>query len=152
MNNFQQAVETHWPDKAETILGLIDGKIDPMSFSSVDKWVRSCYHHPRGYELILKALDEVLEGYGVEGIDPSTAEVGEDDVPEIDDWISYVNFGDTYDTTIIYDHDSRLFYCASWGDFLENYRKTISIDTLEGEIEYGREIEGQDWNKFEDSK
>lgn len=57
---------------------------------------------------ILEAADRMLNGNGVEYI----AGVG--------GGLSYVNMGDTYDTTLLYDEKSNRFVVASWGDIVEN--------------------------------
>jgi hypothetical protein len=35
------------------------------------------------------------------------------------DGLSYVNMGDTYDTTLLYDHKTGRFSVGSWGDIVE---------------------------------
>lgn len=37
----------------------------------------------------------------------------------------YVNTGDTYNTTVVYDVGRDLFYVTSWGDWLEAYERRI---------------------------
>jgi hypothetical protein len=37
----------------------------------------------------------------------------------------YVNTGDTYNTTVVYDVERDLFYVTSWGDWLEAYERRI---------------------------
>lgn len=56
---------------------------------------------------ILKAADRILDGNGVEAI------------PGVGGGLSYVNMGDTYDYTLIYDRKSRRFVAAAWGDIVE---------------------------------
>lgn len=142
MSAFTELVKANWPQQASTIIGLIRGKINPTGeqFPKTVEWIRKCYNRPSSYELILSAINEAIGGYGVEGVDPDQEadhawemhlENGGDpnDNPDmierpIDDWISYVNLGDTYATTIVYDHDSGLFHVDSWGGFLEDYRQS----------------------------
>ena len=38
----------------------------------------------------------------------------------------YVNMGDTYVPTIIYDTLKELWYCCSWGDIVENDPKRFA--------------------------
>jgi hypothetical protein len=56
---------------------------------------------------ILKAADRILDGNGVESIGGYGG------------GLSYVNMGDTYDYTLIYDRKSRRFVAAAWGDIVE---------------------------------
>lgn len=84
---------------------LVTGELDPMTFKNVEKWVRQCYNRPRKFELILEALNELLEGHGVEALE------------ENDEIIAhYINMGDPYVATIIYDGD---YHIADWGSYLE---------------------------------
>lgn len=142
MGHFENDVRKWWPKHADKILGLIRGRIDPLGpeFPKTANWVSQCYHEPRLYSKVLSAINELLGGYGVEGIDPSAeweaayenarqaaiddgAEVNADDIRSpIDDWLSYISFGDSYDVTIIYDHATGEFHVDCWPDFVENYR------------------------------
>jgi hypothetical protein len=38
------------------------------------------------------------------------------------DGLDYVNMGDTYDTTLIFDHRKGRFIVSSWGDIVERDR------------------------------
>ena len=89
---------------------LMDGRLDPESFESVERWVRQCYHKPAPVELIMAALDELLEGFGVECIRENC-----DDSPAAE----YINTGDTYTTTILYCHIRDRFIVGCWGDYVE---------------------------------
>ena len=80
----------------KTVRGLMDGSIDPESFANVERWVSESYNRPSRIELALEAINEVINGFGVEGIpDEDYREPG----------ISYVNRGDSYAPTII--HNGR---------------------------------------------
>jgi len=77
----------------QTVRGLMEGSIDPESFASVQRWVSECYNLPNRVELALCAINEVVNGFGVEGIpDEDYSKPG----------VSYVNRGDTYTPTVIY--------------------------------------------------
>ncbi len=89
---------------------LMDGRLDPETFESVDRWVRQCYHKPNDTELIMSALDEVLGGFGVECIRENC-----DDSPSAD----YINMGDTYNATVIYCYVRDRFIVGCWGDYIE---------------------------------
>ena len=114
----------------KTVRGLMDGSIDPESFVSVHCpgwryaagggiWHSSkttfsqCYNLPNRVELALCAINEVINGFGVEGIpDDYSAPAGSlmNHWNEVYGWdsqasISYVNRGDSYAPTII--HNGR---------------------------------------------
>lgn len=110
---FEDRVKDAWPNQADQILGIIRDRIDPETFPSVRAWVAQCYHRPQVAELKIAALNELLEGYGVEGF--CTDDSGRSGV-------SYVNFGDTYETTILLITDryrGPRWRVSSWGDFVE---------------------------------
>src|SRR5436190_14377302 len=62
----------------------------------------------------LKTVSVLLHGYGVEYVpsklDTYTKGVG----------LEYVNMGDSYRSTILYDCLRKRFICASWGDIVES--------------------------------
>jgi len=62
----------------------------------------------------LKTVSVLLHGYGVEYA-PS-----KQDTHGKGRGLEYVNMGDTYRPTIIYDCLHRCFVCASWGDIVES--------------------------------
>ena len=59
---------------------------------------------------ILKVANGILDGFGVE-----TVALDREAEPLCD----YVNLGDTYTVTLLYDHYEGLFLLASWGDIVE---------------------------------
>jgi hypothetical protein len=65
----------------------------------------------------LDYADELLGGHGIEYI------ASEQDTMRSREGIEYVNMGDTYDTTLIYDYKTGRFYVGAWGDWVERYPK-----------------------------
>lgn len=99
---------------ADQILKIINNKLDPESFQSVQKWVRECYNYPSKLELKLQAINELLEGFGVEYVDA----IG--DTTYSLKGLSYINLGDTYTNTVIFNHGSSRFTFSSCGDIVES--------------------------------
>ena len=62
----------------------------------------------------LKAVSILLHGYDVEYV-PSKLDTYSKGVG-----LEYVNMGDTYKPTILYDCLHKRFICASWGDIVES--------------------------------
>jgi len=60
-----------------------------------------------GAPRILQAADKMMNGHGVERISG------------VGGGLMYVNMGDTYDTTLIYDYKTNRFVVSSWGDIVE---------------------------------
>jgi hypothetical protein len=59
-----------------------------------------------GAPRILQMADSMMNGYGVERIPGRPG-------------LMYVNMGNTYDTTLIYDYKTSRFVVSSWGDIVE---------------------------------
>lgn len=100
-------------EQAATIKGIIKGNIDPEGFKSVQSWVAQCYNKPSKLELKLEAINEVLEGFGIEYIESSNDDFNDSQ------GLSYVNLGDTYVNTVIFDHSDNTWNYCSWGDIVE---------------------------------
>ena len=64
----------------------------------------------------LKTVSVLLHGYGVEYAPSKQDTYGRGR------GLEYVNMGDTYAPTIIYDCLHQRFICASWGDIIESER------------------------------
>ena len=63
----------------------------------------------------LDYANELLNGDGVEYI------ASEQDTMRSRAGLEFVNMGDTYDTTLIYDFSTGRFYVGAWGDWVERY-------------------------------
>jgi len=102
-------------EAAERVAAVMAGTLDPETLPGVARWVDQCWHKPRRVDLVMAALDELTEGHGVEPIDDQAA------------WdhyygstvALYVNQGDTYAATIVYDIDAGSFELTTWGDWIE---------------------------------
>ena len=78
-------------------------------------WVRQCLNMPSEAEIRLSMINEIIGGYGTEALD------------EDPNWFpyprySYVNMGDPYVTTIMFDHEQSRFFVACWGDIAERFQ------------------------------
>ncbi len=79
----------------------------------------------RDVEHVMEIANEILGGYGVEGLSDERAHR---DSFWQDAIASYVNLGDPYVTTIIYDTENSTFLIGTWGDFLENWELELEAD------------------------
>jgi hypothetical protein len=83
---------------------------------------RSCYSRPPIHLLKLYAANELMRGYGVEGIalDPEDAFIN-CQTPRVS--CDYINQGETYATTLVrMDRDGRISYrVTDWGSIAERY-------------------------------
>lgn len=69
----------------------------------------------------LEDANRILVGYGVEAITAPDAHV---DGYYYDIVALYVNMGDTYSPTVIYDTEREKFYIESWGDWVEKQEQS----------------------------
>ena len=113
------------PEQAATVRALIRGEIkiqDNPLFPRTAQWINSCYHAPRRLDRILSALNECLETQGVECITSGEQRMdGSHIVAE------YLNAGDTYNATLLFNHRTQAFSLTSWGDFVERNQSRYSI-------------------------
>lgn len=94
-------------EKAEKIRALLDNPESVFDYPKVQAYYNACWHRPKNSELLMYAFDEILEGYGVEGI------VNPEDTF---DGFDYVNMGDAYTVTITRRNGYRI---ECYGDRLE---------------------------------
>ena len=105
-----KTLEEAFPGKGKEIRALMEGG-PTMNYESVIRLELQCYHRHRRCERVMCALNEIIEGHGVESIVPIDS-----DRPSYD----YVNMGDTYATTILMRDDGK-FIVACWGDIVEKH-------------------------------
>jgi hypothetical protein len=108
-------------EQAATIRGLIRGEIRTLGneqFPEANKWFSSCYHQPKRLDRILACINEVMGGFGVEAIWGSDAYW-----PAAD----YINTGDTYSATLLFNRESGAFQLTTWGDFFERNERRYSL-------------------------
>lgn len=108
-------------EKEKELRNVINGKADLESYDSVKKRIAECYNRPMYSELQMTAINEILEGYGIEGMQGEW---------QNGSWchivFEYVNMGDTYTPTVIL-HRDKGFIITSWGDYVEKYGEKEGI-------------------------
>lgn len=120
-------------ETAEKIHGVLAGTLNPREVSpACDRWIRACYNEPDldGHEVKLAACNELLETCGVEGL-TIEGESYTDEGIRMCPPFSYCNMGDTYDTTLIRDHEHGQWIISSWGDVYEEYCQEHKIGDYE---------------------
>ena len=90
-----KAIKKVFPDYTEEnhkeFKRLLNGPLDGSTSRE-----RECHNSPENWDVALHYLNDVLEGYGIDGwAFPGQYEEG----------FSYINFGDTYTETICYRSD-----------------------------------------------
>ena len=85
-------------------------------FPLTDNYLMSCFNIPNQIEIMLNMYNEVLNGFGVEAIQIEGEYVNSYYRNIVAD---YVNMGDTYALTILYDVKQDKFMVTTVGDFIE---------------------------------
>ena len=101
---------------ATVAYNLMKGKIPPQIFASVRKMEREAHNKHRDETLVMEALDECLNCFGVECSEGRYIDHYHQNIQ-----IEYLNLGDSYDTTIIYDNERQCYVLDSWGNFVERH-------------------------------
>lgn len=104
------------PEASSKAAGLLNGTVEPETVPETEAWVREHFHRPREKDLILHAVNAVLDLYGVEAIRNENARW---DTYHGDVTASYCNAGDTYAQTVILDRRGR-FHLTTVGDWIES--------------------------------
>ena len=114
-----KTLRRYWDEEtSEKILRLLDGTDEPTSYETVEAWVRRCYNRPSDAELIGKALNEILDGCGVEAIRGRYVDSYHIDIQAV-----FIELGDSYDATLLLDHETGDWTVTSWGDWVEQNEK-----------------------------
>jgi hypothetical protein len=101
------------PEQADTVRGLIRGTVitkNPAQFPKANAYFSKCHHEPGRLTRILECLNEVLEMHGVEALGG---------VRTYGPPAEYLNTGDTYASTLLFDHIAGNFKLTTYGDWLE---------------------------------
>ena len=106
----RKTLEAAFPGKGKELRELIVGDVHPDNYKSVRDLFSRCWHDPTYSHMLLTAINEIIEGHGIEQIRPKD----EDRHPSYD----YINMGDTYAVTILLRSDGRLIV-GCWGDIVE---------------------------------
>lgn len=122
MNPSKAKLEQAFPGHGAKLRGILDGTIDPMTYPAVSAWVARCLNQPRESELIEAALDAELGTYGTESLTGDRWERFYCDTVAV-----YLNAGDTYATTLVFDVPARRWTITSVGDFIESKGREYGI-------------------------
>lgn len=78
---------------------------------------RECYNTPPLDDLKMYAINSLMDGHGVESIEkPDSSGCG-----RYDDYIDYINTGDTYSTTVL--RDGSKWWIGCMGDTVERLER-----------------------------
>lgn len=90
-----------------------------------DALLRSRGEGHSAVEDVLRYASRVIDGHGTESIRDSRA-------PMRFYWLQtvlvYVNMGDPYEKTLMYDPDTDRFFIGNWGDWLGDYEAAVGYE------------------------
>jgi hypothetical protein len=109
---------------ARIIRAIVRGDMDRAAIleacPSAERRERECYNTPPLADVQMYAIDGLIGGYGVESIEkPDSSGCG-----RYDDYIDFVNTGDTYSTTIL--RDGNKWWIGCMGDTVERLERQAS--------------------------
>jgi len=108
------------PEQIETVNYILNGTIETRTFSTVREWIDVCFYEPCSDELKMHAINQVLEGYGIEAVRTTKWKNGF----WCDVLCTYINMGDSYIPTVIH-HRKHGYMVASIGDVIEKNKHVI---------------------------
>ena len=105
-----KSLEAAFPGHGKQLRKILTEEIDPTTYKHVAELLGNSSHRVSDLQMIMEACNEELDGHGVEAI-----------FAQGDQWpgMEYVNMGDAYNTTIIYDHRVSRFKVMCYGEWLE---------------------------------
>ena len=110
----QKRLEQAFPGKGKELRELLTKKRKTTDYESVNGWLKQCYNKPTYQERLEVALNEILEGFGAEALFTDS---------KMWPTIVYINMGDCYVTTLLYDYDKGNWYLTTYGDYIENDKR-----------------------------
>ncbi len=99
-------------ETAKQVRGILDGTLKPTPFVNIVQF----HNPPKRYYVKLQAISAIIGGFGVEYI----AHVEDQESFTECFGLSYVNMGDTYIPTVIYNHATGLYSIGDWGSIVEH--------------------------------
>lgn len=103
-------------DQAKELARLIRRSVDAGTMHGPFGGIRRGYEESPSSDDVLARANEILDGFGVESIECNNCQVDRYYYGHV---LLYVNKGDTYETTLLYDTAQEEFLIGSWGDWLE---------------------------------
>jgi len=98
-------------DRAKEVRELLEKKRRTRDYKSVQELEQRCFLPPDYPYRLMTALNEILEGYGIEAITESG---------KLSPTWEYINLGDTYTPTIMRHCQTGRIRVSDWGTIVEN--------------------------------
>lgn len=110
----QKTLERAFPGKGKELRELLTRKRKTRDYSDVTRWEAECYNKPKYRARLFVALNQVAECHGSEAV------FGDGETwPDCE----YLNTGDTYTMTLLYDYTRNRWLVTSLGDWIESQER-----------------------------
>jgi hypothetical protein len=100
---------------ARTLKDVLTGKVDLEDIEAGAERIGECYHKPSKIDVVMHIANKILGGYGVEYV----AHKNDGYLERESKGFEYVNMGDTYEPTLIFDRLKGKWIVGTWGDIVE---------------------------------
>ena len=134
------------PDNASKLYDLLRGEVSPFAFEgALEAFLNPVWrdHSKRIWEPELSAANSIMEQYGIEHLYEGGKAIA-----------SYVNTGETYRATVLYDHTHERFLISPWGDWLEQWQTAniieVSLRRVARRVHFLSHAEWIDWESWTD--
>lgn len=97
--------------------------VDAMAIDAKMRAEENGYGDHKAIDDILNVANSLFDGHGIEAIRGMRHDRYYQDIVAL-----YVNMGDTYNTTLLFDAVKTKFHVTSWGDFVEVKTKSYEIE------------------------
>jgi hypothetical protein len=112
-------------ETAKKIRALLEGKLNPLEVSEKCKsWYDTCFHSPSKHELVLQAVNELLDNHGVESVEDEERYFTDEGVRFCPKY-SYSNTGDSYKLTLVRSHYNQAWLVTSHDELVEIGKRTF---------------------------
>ena len=115
-------------DQAKEMVRMIRRSVDAGTMHGAFGPPRGSEDMPSSDDVLARA-NEIMGGFGVESIECANCQVDRFYYGIV---LLYVNKGDTYSTTLLYDTDEENFSIGSWGDWFEAHEAKKHQEDEEG--------------------
>lgn len=99
-----------------------EGHDAPREAARIADLLENAAHTNKRAEKALEEVDKLINGHGVEAIEGDYVDSYHQNIVA-----TYVNMGDTYNTTVLYETATGRFFITTWGDWVERNERKYNI-------------------------
>jgi hypothetical protein len=104
-------------DNPQEVLDILNMDIEKVieKYPAAKRRMDECYNRPADYDIRFHVINDLGKFYGLEAFAICQNSM------RSDDYVHYLNAGDTYATTLL--HHKGAYFVSTWGDAYEEYSK-----------------------------